>query len=563
MDHALGGTASAGALLALEASRPPSQREQSPPPGPTRRWRVFYDLSMTGGDGRTEVRLAELLAGLSLVVDLGLGQPVEHVLRQTLIAMRLGESVGLPERERPALYYVALLAWVGCVSDSHELARWFGDDLAWRAASYEIDPVGASALPFLAARASAVHAPLATDAAGDAGVLRSSALEHCIVTRDFAERVGLGPEVAEPLVQLFERWDGRGRPNRLAGEENSLLARIVQFADVLVPFHRAGGFRAAIAVARQRSGAQFDPALVERLCAEPGDILGAVETSDGWEAVLAMEPGLRVALTERELDRALEAIADFTDLKSPYTLGHARGVASLADDAARELGLPVRDVTLVRRAALVQDAGRLGVSNSIWDRPGDLSSVETERVRLHAYYVERMLQRPAALARIGAVAAQHHERLDGSGYPRGLVGNALSPTARILAAADVYQALTEPRAHRSALSAHDAARELRAEVRAGRLDGDAVNAVLRAAGHRVRRRRQWPRGLTPREVEVLRLIARGQSNREVAGRLHIAEKTVGNHVEHIYAKIGSSTRAEASLFAVQHGLLDLPLPAKR
>ncbi|MFN2588646.1 MAG: HD domain-containing phosphohydrolase [Actinomycetota bacterium] len=504
----------------------------------------------------TEVRLAELLAGLSLVVDLGLGQPLEHVLRQTLIAIRLGELLGLSEEDRAVSYYVALLAWVGCGSDSHELAMWFGDDLAWRAASYEVDPASSDALSFLAGAAAAVNPPLDRHGAGDATRLRGATLSHCVVTKDFAERVGLGREVADPLVQLFERWDGRGRPNRLAGEEIALPARIVQFADIVVPFHRAGGTRAAVRMARGRRATQFDPHLVDVFCDEATNILEAIEEVGSWNIVVAAEPGLRVRLTPDELDRTLEAIGDFTDLKSLYTVGHARGVASLAADAARFLELPADEVLLIRRAALVQDAGRMGVSNSIWDKPGRLTPSELERVRLHAYYVERMLQRPITLSRIGELAAQHHERLDGSGYPRGLAGSALSMPARVLGAADVYRALVEHRPHRPALTPDDAAKVLRDEVKGGRLAGDAVDAVLRAAGHRVRRRRAWPRGLTPREVEVLSMIARGQSNREVSQRLHLSEKTVANHVEHIYAKIGSSTRAEASLFAMRHGLLD-------
>lgn len=505
----------------------------------------------------TEVRLAELLAGLSLVVDLGLGQPMEHVLRQTAVATRLGDFLGMTRKDRAALYYVGLLAWIGCGSDSHEVATWFGDDLEWRAASYEIDPVEPDAVRFLAARAAAVNAPLIRQGTGDTSKLRTSIADHCVVTRQFAERVGLGPEVADPLVQLFERWDGRGRPNHLTGEAIALPARIVQFADVVVPFHRAGGVGAAIAMARQRSGTQFDPELVNLFCTHASDVLDAMEDADSWG--LAAEPGLRVSLTPDELDRALEAIADFTDLKSPYFLGHARGVASLAAEAASILPLPQDEQLLVRRAALVEDAGRMGVSNSIWDNPGSLSASQMEHVRLHAYYVERMFQRPPALARIGALAAQHHERLDGSGYPRGLVGNAISMGARTLGAADVYRALIEPRPHRSALLPDQAAEELWTEVTQGRLDGDAVNAVLKAAGHRVRKRRVWPRGLTPREVEVLGLIARGHSNRDAARQLQIAEKTLGNHVEHIYAKIDCSTRAQASLFAMQHGLLD-PAP---
>jgi HD-GYP domain-containing protein (c-di-GMP phosphodiesterase class II) len=267
------------------------------------------------------------------------------------------------------------------------------------------------------------------------------------------------------------------------------------------------------------------------------------------------EPGLRAALTEQELDAALEALADYTDLKSPYTIGHSRGVADLAAEAGRHYGLPAEDAIVLRRAALVHDRGRLGVSNSIWDKPAPWSAVERERVRLHPYLTERMLASSPALKPLAAIAAQHHERLDGSGYPSGLSGSALSPAARILAAADVYHAATEEHPHRPARAPLEAADELRAEVRAGRLDGAAAAAVLAAVGHRVGRRREAPAGLTSREIEVLRLLARGLSNRQIAERLVITRKTASSHIEHIYAKVGVSTRAAAGLFAVQHGLL--------
>jgi DNA-binding CsgD family transcriptional regulator len=209
----------------------------------------------------------------------------------------------------------------------------------------------------------------------------------------------------------------------------------------------------------------------------------------------------------------------------------------------------------VRRAALVHDLGRLGVSNAVWDKRGPLSAAEEERVRLHPYLTERMLTSAAGLRRYARTAREHHERLDGSGYPRGVGGDALSVPGRILAAADAYHAKLEPRPHRPPLAPADAAGWLRAEVRAGRLDPPAADAVLEVAGHRVRRRKEWPAGLTTREVEVLRLLARGVPNREIAERLVISRKTVGNHIEHIYAKIDVSNRARASLFAVQHGLM--------
>jgi DNA-binding CsgD family transcriptional regulator len=210
---------------------------------------------------------------------------------------------------------------------------------------------------------------------------------------------------------------------------------------------------------------------------------------------------------------------------------------------------------LLRRAALVHDLGRLGVSNAIWDKPAALTPPEWERVRLHPYLTERMLASSSALAPLGALAAQHHERCDGSGYPRGQSADVLSPEARILAAADAYRAMLEPRPHRPPRTPTEAEAELRTDVREGRLDGDAVNAVLSGAGHRVRRRREWPAGLTPRELEVLRLLARGASNKEIARVLVISPKTVGNHVEHIYLKTGARSRAAASLFATRHGLI--------
>ncbi len=271
--------------------------------------------------------------------------------------------------------------------------------------------------------------------------------------------------------------------------------------------------------------------------------------------MIAAEPALAVMVSEDEFDSRLFAVANFVDLKSPYMLGHSAAVADLAAAAGLALNLPAGDLRLLRRAGLVLGFGRLGVSNAIWDKPGPLGPGERERVRMQPYFTERMLGQSAALAPLGALAALHRERLDGSGYPRGVSGRLLSQPARVLGAADVYQAMREPRPHRAARSADEAGRELRAEVRSGRLDGDAAEAVLSAAGHRVRRRAGGVAGLTAREVEVLRLAARGLSTRQIAQRLVMSPKTAGNHIEHIYLKIGAGSRAAASLFAVQHGLL--------
>jgi HD-GYP domain-containing protein (c-di-GMP phosphodiesterase class II) len=518
---------------------------------------------------RTSARLAELIAALSLAADLGTGQPMEHVLRSCLIATRMAERLGLDDVERAELYYVALLAWVGCTADASETAAWFGDDIEFHAQMYHKDETGVPMLWFLLRQAGAGSPPwrrvrLAAAVVGTRGrALQQSMSAHCQVTGLLAERLGLVPEVRQSLQQVFARWDGKGLPTGLGGEGIARSVRLMHLADVVEAFHREHGLEASIDSVRARRGTLLDPFLVDEFVAMAPELLATIGAESHWDDLIEAEPVLRAPLSDAELDTALEAIADFTDLKSPYFAGHSRGVADLSELAARHAGLPGLDVISVRRAGLVHDLGRSAVPNSIWDKPGPLTLTEWERVRLHPYYTERILARVQALAGPAAIAATHHERLDGSGYHRGLTGDSVGVEGRVLAAADAYHAMTEPRPYRPALSAEEAAAALRAEVRAGRLDMSAADAVLHAAGHRTRRRSTAAAGLTPRELEVFSLLARGASNREIARLLSISVKTVGNHVEHIYAKTGVSTRAAATLFAMRHGMLQSFEPLER
>ena len=516
---------------------------------------------MDGGTEYPQVRLAELIAALSLGVDLGFGQPMEHVLRQCLIALRLAELSGLDEQDRAAVYYTALLVNVGCHSDAHEQAKWFGDDIRLKSGKYAYDfgslrgilatmrLIGAGNPPLYRVR---VGLEFALSGHRELDGMIS---QHARLAGMLAEQLDLPAAVRDAVGSAYEQWDGHGWPGELGGDAVPVAARIALLAEYVEVAHRVRGVEAASALARRQAGRQFDPALASLLCARSGHVLDGLEATPPWQAVIAAEPALAVPLSPAQLDAALTAIASFVDLKSPYSLGHSVAVGDLAQEAARRLGLPRADVLTLRRAGLVHGFGRLGVSNSIWDRPGPLSAGEWERVRMYPYLTERMLRQSAALAPLGEIAVLHRERLDGCGYPRGLSGGAISRPARILGAAEAYQSKREPRPHRAARSAAEAAADMQQEVRAGRLDADAVSAVLQAAGHRLPRRQEGVGGLTGREIEVLILLARGLSNREIGAQLVITPKTAGNHVEHIYAKIGASNRAAAAMFAVQHGLL--------
>lgn len=501
----------------------------------------------------TEVRLPELIAALSLATDLGSGQPMEHALRRCVLAVHLGELLGLSDDELRTVYYLALLQYVGCTADAHVLAAVFGDEVAtgeWYASIASAQPpkvlaamirhIGEGNPPLRRAqRVATAFARLPT--------MKEVPAAHCEVGQRLADRLGLGLDVQRGLGQVYERWDGKGQPGGLRGEDVALPVRVVRLAQDAETWHRIGGVDAAVAVARERAGSAHDPRLVERLCQEASRLFSRLEGGPSWEAALAAEPGARRYLSETEFDAALGAIADFADLKSPYLAGHSTGVAALAIEAARRSRLSDADLVTVWRAGLLHDLGRVGISAGVWGKPGPLNESEWERVRLHPYYSERILARPEGLAQLGALAGLHHERLDGSGYHRGTPAASLSMAARLLQAADVYQALTEPRPHRPPRSPDEAADVLLQEAQARRLDGEAVSGVLAAAGHRVQHRRHiWPAGLSEREVEVLRLVARGRSDQQMAEHLWLSKSTVHHHVQHIYDKVGVSTRAAAT-----------------
>jgi HD-GYP domain-containing protein (c-di-GMP phosphodiesterase class II) len=508
------------------------------------------------------IRAAEVVGALSLATDLGTGQPLEHALRSAVLAVRLGELAGASARDLADTYYVALLHASGCTSNGHEATLLYGDDIDHRAAFFLIDTTDrAEVLAFYeahvgAGRPAEVRAALIEDAIANAGPrARDAFAAMCEVAQRFAGWLDLGSSIQSALLYVFARWDGRGFPDT-GGDEIPLPMRLLHIARDISLFLSAAGPDDARAVVVRRTGTAYDPRLADLAVQNFDELLAGLDEVRMWEQAVDIEPFPQVWIGGEKIDAAFMAIAALTGLKSPWLREHATSVADIAEAAAWRLGLPLATIVQLRRAALAHDLGRVGVSNAIWEKAGPLGFGEWERVRLHPHYTERAFAQSQDLAPIGILAGSHHERLDGSGYHRGTRGSGLDQSARILAAADCYAAMREARPHRPALTAVMAEAELTREAAEGRLDEDAVDAVLAAAGHRVPQRpRDLPSGLTGRELEVLLVLVRGKSNKEIADDLRISVKTVGNHVQHLYEKTGVRSRAAATVWAFEQGLV--------
>jgi HD-GYP domain-containing protein (c-di-GMP phosphodiesterase class II)/DNA-binding CsgD family transcriptional regulator len=507
--------------------------------------------------------MAEVLAALSLAADLGNGFPLEKALRNTLLAVRVAEHAGLGGQLLSDAFYVAMLRYIGCTALDYEMGADYGDATAARRLFASLD-MGEPrrALPQVVRHLGRGEGPRRR-AAIVGHFLREGKREgdrivsvDCEVVAQLANRLRLGPGVTSALGQMFERWDGKGVPSGLAGDALEPVARVVHVAHAAEIHHRLSGPDGACEFLQGASGGWFDPQMVSIFVANAAELLAPLGGESVWEVALAAEPAPRRRLPADRLDELTAAFADFVDLKSPWMLGHSTRVAELASAAAEAMHLPADEIEAVRHAGRLHDLGRVSVPNSVWDKPAALNAADWERVRLHPYYSERVLAGSAVLAPFGRLAGLHHERLDASGYHRGVGVGQLPTPARLVAAADCFAALTEARAHRPARTAAEAAGELEVDVTSGRLDRDAVAAVCGVAGVTVRVPIAWPAGLSDREVEVLRLLARGSKEKDIAAALHVSASTVHTHILHVYDKAGVRSRAAAALFAMEHHLLE-------
>lgn len=514
------------------------------------------------------VRPAELLAAVSIATDLADDAPFESALGDALTSLKLARLAGLSGEELTDVYYFAMLYHLGCTAAADRQAQVAaGDDVSSRRWFSEADYADRGQLLRLAAtRVARDWGPLAR-AQALAGLVTAprdliveSFAAICEVGARLGQRLGAGPRVTEAVQHAYARWDGRVFFLLPSGEEISLLARIVHLVHVAQTFHRLGGRAAADEVVRARRGGELDPELSDLWLLHSEELLRAIGGESIWEAALAAEPAPQRLVPASYIDTVTAALADFVDLKASHMVGHSARVAELAAAVALAVGVGDAECADIRRAAQVHDLGCVSVPNRIWMKRGPLNRAEWERVRLHAYHSQRVLAVAQPLRKPGELAGMHHERLDGSGYQSGLPAAAIPLPARVLAAAEAYQSMVEERPWRPALTSAEAAGQLGEDARAGRLDRRVCEAVLDVVGMRRtsrRRARSWPAGLTDREVEVLRMVARGRSNKEIASELHVSEGTVHTHVINIYGKAEVNTRAGAALFALEHDLIQL------
>ena len=514
------------------------------------------------------LRLAELLAAVSLATDLAHDVAAESALRDAVLTVELAHLMGWSSPEVSDAYYLALLYHIGCTGAVAAQSRLGGgDDInvrRWMSETNHADRPGMMriAVTKLAPQWGSSGWTRGMAALATAGRdLPEAFASVAEVAARLSERLGASPSVSESLCHAYGRWDGKVFPSLPSGEGLSAIARLVHMVHVAQIYHQVGGVDVADAVVRQRRGTEFDPELARLWLQNSHDLLLTLSLDSVWDQVLSAEPEPHRRVGASHLDEVSGALADFVDLASPFTRGHSTRVAGLAEAAALNAGLNADEAATVRRAAQVHDLGMVSVPNRVWIKRGPLNSAEWERVRLHAYHSQRILSLAAPLRASASVAGLHHERLDGSGYHRGLPANAVPLTARLLAVAEIYQSMSEDRAWRPPIPPEEAGRLLRDEVAAHRLDPRAVDAVLLAAGQpgpTGRSGRPWPAGLTDREVDVLRAIARGLANKQIARELFVSQATVHTHVINLYGKIGINTRAGATLFAFENDLIDSP-----
>lgn len=436
-----------------------------------------------------ELPLAKLIGALSYALDITEGQPPGHCVRCCLIGIRLGRELGLSEESLWELYYTLLLKDVGCSSNAARICElYMTDDIAFKRDFKWVDGSFPQVVRFVLG-----HTGLGAGLIDKFKVLLSSmrnseeAAQELTRTRcqrgaSIARRLRFHERIAQGIHSLDEQWNGKGRPEHLVGEAIPIYSRIALLAQVVDVFHTSGGPEAALEEIQARSGTWFEPRLVDALARIGAEdpIWAALGSANVNDIVFAAEPALQnIAVDEDYLDAVAAAFGEIVDSKSPYTAGHSGRVALYTDLIAAELGLSAERRRWLYRGALLHDVGKLGVSNSILDKPGKLDAGEWDAVKKHPTYTEEILSRIPQFAELAVVSAAHHERLDGKGYPRGLSADSIALETRIITTADIFDAITAERPYRAAIPLEKSLDMMRESV------GSALDPACFAALERV------------------------------------------------------------------------------
>lgn len=481
------------------------------------------------GSADAQVRVFDAVKALAFVGDLSMGQPIDHSARTAWLAVQLAAALGLDAQLQANAAHVALLRWSGCTANAPEVADVIGDDVGGRQAMLAVG---------LPAHLSSLLIP--------------AAQIHCEVSGDVARTLGLPAPVERALRRIFEKLDGSGQPNALAGAEVPVEVQLAQVASDLEIHSRVHDLARALAGLAARAGRHYPAEWLPVLRERAADWLHTLErdpasSADALALALPALPGLATA--------PLELIADVIDLKLPWLTGYSRRVAEAARAAALRLGLPAAQARRLYRAALIHGMGRAAVPNEIWNQPGPPGEAAMERLRLVPYWTARAARRIGSLAEEAEIASQVDERLDGSGYFRGSSGDAIGIEGRVLAAAAQWLMWQTERPGQPALDATAAAERLREEAERGRFDARVVAALTGGEAMAAPAPPAADALLSGREIEVLRRISHGESNKEAARALGISPSTVRAHLENIFRKLGCTTRAAATLKAMTLGVL--------
>lgn len=515
-------------------------------------------------------RLVDVLGALAFAADLGSGQPLGHVMRTVRLSMTLADKLGLSRDDRLCAFHVGFLAHAGCTSGTKDFAGIMENEMAAYGELFALDPTNLQDVSQWVSRNLPQTAlgkdreDLTTAALASMGPIM---LEHtrgvCEVGHRLAERIGLPHETATAAKFIFEYWDGSG-PYGLREAAIPIASRLVFAALTLDSVTQLHGWREAKAAARQRGGAMLDPAIADAFQSLPSPEVASKAQGDRdnseelWQSVLAMEPSpAGFDVSSERLEEVVLTFADFADIKQAATLQHSRNTAKVASDIARRMGMREDEIVTLNQAALIHDLGSVATPVRVLKGQRPATVQEQEMVRLHPYYTERILSRVPGLRDAARIAGMHHELLDGSGSYRGLRGDDLPLASRILAVADRYDEVLSDLGPITGETRNAAADRIEAQA-GDKFDADclrALRAEIKGLRARTPLRRSRPGGLTSREIDVLRLIARGLTNREMATELTLSERTVGRHIENIYNKLGVSSRAASTLFAMENNLL--------